>query len=269
MRLLYYMLQIFWLKVGRQIFFRFYLKRFAELPNGSVGDIYARGKRDYSYYANFVDLAGKSLLDVGCGLGRKTVFYSIKGAKATGVDIDRQAVKEAHHFIKENKIQEIDFVVADAARLPFSECSFDVVISNDSLEHISMWREAIFEMKRVMKSNGFLCINFGPLWCSPFGSHMDFGEFFSPPWGHLIFSEKTIKAVLISFGKIAQADRNKPLFMHHLNRIKVKDFEEFLKIVKMKIILYRTRSVPPFEIFQHTPLREFFATQVITLLQKI
>jgi SAM-dependent methyltransferase len=47
-----------------------------------------------------------------------------------------------------------DWVVADAALLPFEARSFDVVVSNHSLEHIAGLPEAIREAGRVLKENG-------------------------------------------------------------------------------------------------------------------
>jgi hypothetical protein len=140
------------------------------------------------------------------------------------------------------------------------------VVSHDAMEHLKCWRSAVLEMERVVKSGGHMCVNFGPLWLSPFGSHMDFGEFFSPPWGHLIFSEEAIKDVLISFGKVKENDRDKHLFMHHLNRITASEFREMLKDTKLNVLFLKLHTVFPFEPLLKTPFREFFTTQVIALI---
>jgi len=231
-------------------------------------DIFAAAKRDFSFYSPFIRFSGNKILDVGSGSGIKTAFYSMKSGEAIGVDIDKGDLRESHRFIRERELEQVDFVAAEAGHLPFRRNSFDIVISNDALEHFKNWRNAVLEMERTVKSGGYVCINFGPLWLSPFGSHMDFSEFFSPPWAHLIFSEETIKDVLILFGKIREIDRDKHLFMHHLNHITVMEFKEMLKDTKLNILFFKLRTVPPFEALLKTPIREFFTTGVVAILER-
>jgi len=265
-------LQIFWLKVGRIIFFRLYqplkvLNPYEEFSD-SNGDSFAQARRDFSYYGQSVNFSGNEILDVGCGSGRKTAFYSTQGGDVIGVDFSRLAIKESHRFVKDRGFRRVDFLVAEAGFLPFRRGSFDVVISNDALEHFRNWRGAVLEIERVVKSGGYMCMNFGPLWLSPFGSHMDFSENFSPPWAHLFFSEENIKEVLISLGKVSETGRDKPLFMHHLNHITVNEFEGILKNTKLNVLFFKLCTVPPFEPLLKTPLREFLTTRVIALLKK-
>jgi SAM-dependent methyltransferase/DNA-directed RNA polymerase subunit RPC12/RpoP len=51
------------------------------------------------------------------------------------------------------------FVQADACRLPFAASRFDAVISNHGLEHIADWKEALREIKRVLKPDGALYLS--------------------------------------------------------------------------------------------------------------
>lgn len=270
LKFLYCVLQVFWLRVGRRIFRRLYQSTLNPYDKFSDhdSDIFARAKRDLSYYSQSIHLSGNQILDVGSGSGRKTALYSTKHGGAVGVDIKKWAVKESHRFVRNRKLEQVDFIVAEAGHLPFRRDFFDIVISNDALEHIKNWRKTILEMKRVVKSGGHVCINFGPLWLSPFGSHMSFREFFSPPWAHLIFSEETIKDVLILFGKVKEIERNKHLFMHHLNRITASEFKEMLRNTKFNVLFIKLRTFPPFEPLLKTPFREFFTTQIITILEE-
>jgi SAM-dependent methyltransferase len=50
------------------------------------------------------------------------------------------------------------YVVADAARMPFTPGSFDLVVSNHSLEHCSELEATIVEAGRVLKPDGALYI---------------------------------------------------------------------------------------------------------------
>ena len=51
-----------------------------------------------------------------------------------------------------------DFVQLDAAALPFKSGSYDLIISNHSLEHFSKWEAAICEMGRAVKATGALYV---------------------------------------------------------------------------------------------------------------
>ena len=151
--------------MGRRIFYGLYhsmLNPYAKFSNHDY-DIFARAKRDFSFYIPSVNFSGKRILDVGAGYGRKTAFASIKGGEAIGIEICKEGAKGAHRFAREHGLGLVDFVQADAAHLPFRQKSFDIVISNDALEHFADWRTSVFEMERVIENGGYVCLNFGPL----------------------------------------------------------------------------------------------------------
>lgn len=270
--MLYLLSQSLWLKVGRKISFRLYrqlgalnsYKSFSSDPE----DVFAKARRDFSYYNRHIDFSGKKALDVGCSAGRKTAYYSTVSMEVVGIDVNKLFIKNARDFVKDRRFKRVDFLVADAAHLPFKRNSFDIVMSNDTLEHVKDCSGTVFEMERVVNLGGHICINFGPLWRSPFGSHMEWGEFFSPPWVHLIFPEESIKNTLMLFGKIKEDERAVPLFKH-LNRISAREFQRILESTKLKVLFFTLLTPPPFETFLRTPLREFFVTQIVTLLEKV
>ena len=269
-------MQMLWLKVGRGFFRRLYEPAGSLAPYEEFSDHaseYARAKlaqakRDLSTFSRFVDLSGKRILDIGSGDGKKTAFYSLKSRETVGIDIGRDYVREAYRSAKNRDIPKVDFVTGDAGQLPFRAGSFDLVISNDAFEHLKDWRSTLREIERILKDRGVACLSFGPLWFSAFGSHMDFGEFFSPPWSHLMFSEENIKGVLYALGKIKDTDLNEPLYMHHLNHITSQEFEQSIRSTEFSVLFFRLFTVPPFNLFLRTPFREFFTTQVAVVLQK-
>ena len=85
---------------------------------------------------------GAVVLDLGCGRG--TFERAGRQFKIVGVDLE--------------PLKTSDFVQADASRLPFITNCFDVVISNNSLEHIENLAGALEEIGRVLKSSGSLYI---------------------------------------------------------------------------------------------------------------
>jgi SAM-dependent methyltransferase len=89
------------------------------------------------------------LLDLGCGTG---LFLSRRAADCHGVgaDFSRQALV----FCASRGLRRV--AQADAARLPFSDASFDVVTAFDLIEHVADDRALIAEAWRVLRPGGFL-----------------------------------------------------------------------------------------------------------------
>lgn len=87
-------------------------------------------------------------LDLACGTGKfgKLLFGN---RISSGCDIDKEAITIAE---KEKTYRAL--VVADARRLPYSDDSFNSVLSNCALEHIPGVEEVIAEVARVLRPMG-------------------------------------------------------------------------------------------------------------------
>lgn len=89
----------------------------------------------------FVDLLnlrrGQKVLDVGCGIGGGD-FYMAKmfGVEVLGLDLSDNMVDIAIERAKTEKLQSVQFEVADATKRTFPEGSFDVIYSRDTILHI-------------------------------------------------------------------------------------------------------------------------------------
>lgn len=91
------------------------------------------------------------ILDIGCSSAVLTaeVAKALPKSKVTGLDSYKGAIDFARQ-----KYPHIDFVVADAHKLPFAANTFDLVICTETLEHVVYPKKALTEMLRVLKSNG-------------------------------------------------------------------------------------------------------------------
>lgn len=92
-----------------------------------------------------------SCLDVGCGDGRTAGrWLNSHTRRYTGVDISSRAVEMARSI-------GLDAIcIEDAAILPFSDSSFDVVVCLEVLEHLFDPQLAAREIARVLRAGGIL-----------------------------------------------------------------------------------------------------------------
>jgi SAM-dependent methyltransferase len=90
-----------------------------------------------------------SILDVGCGPGYVAVAAAERGAKATGLDFSGEMVA-----IAQTISPHLEFHEGDAQNLPFPEQSFDRVLANFALLHLTDPGRACAEAGRVLKPGG-------------------------------------------------------------------------------------------------------------------
>lgn len=96
-----------------------------------------------------------NVLDIGCGEGTFTYHLTklSKVKKVTGIDISKTAISQA-----KEKYPEIEFEIASAATLPFSEESFDFIAMVELAEHIIDTEQMFKEANRVLKPEGAILI---------------------------------------------------------------------------------------------------------------
>jgi ubiquinone/menaquinone biosynthesis C-methylase UbiE len=103
----------------------------------------------------FVELNGnQDFLEVGCGNGVVTRYMAkAYGFSVTGIDIDPEQIELARKDA--DVITNISYYEAEATNLPCRDRAFDIVLSFGVLHHIENWLDALREVKRVLKHDGY------------------------------------------------------------------------------------------------------------------
>jgi SAM-dependent methyltransferase len=114
-------------------------------------DSYWRFHRDR--FLSLVPAPGRLTLDVGCGEGRVTRDLAALGHKVIGVDASETMIAAAREADADG-----EYVVADAAKLPFPDADADLVVAFMSLMDVDDMPAAISELARVLEPGGRLAL---------------------------------------------------------------------------------------------------------------
>ncbi len=100
-----------------------------------------------------------NFLDLGCGLGRHSIYMAKKGFDVTAVDLSDYGVNHTKEWAnKENLNIETD--VCNMLELPYNDNTFDCIIAYNVIYHTDTqgFVNTLKEIKRVLKPNGELFI---------------------------------------------------------------------------------------------------------------
>lgn len=111
----------------------------------------------------FVPLEDARILDIGCGIGTYVRRFRAYSDEVYGVDVEPERVAEASETLP-------NIQVARGEELPFPDGFFDLVFSNEVIEHVDDDRATIREAVRVTQPGGSIVI-FAPNRLYPFETH--------------------------------------------------------------------------------------------------
>jgi SAM-dependent methyltransferase len=90
-------------------------------------------------------VAGRRVLDAGCGAGRTTAWLVEQGADVVGIDVSPEQLRLARE-----RLPSVSFLLADLAeRLPFEDGAFDVVVSSLVMHYVRDWPPVLRELRRI------------------------------------------------------------------------------------------------------------------------
>jgi SAM-dependent methyltransferase len=150
--------------------------------DGQGLELYARALSDPVWFH------GRRILDVGCGLGRKSYELARGGAeRVLGIDLSLRSVQAAQKMGKGQA--NLEFRAVDLSDLAKWEGSFDYAVSFTVFEHLSDVAGVLRGIRRMLRPDGRCLIVFNH-YQDKYGLHLK--EFISYPWPQLIFPEPTL-----------------------------------------------------------------------------
>lgn len=105
------------------------------------------------------DLAGKRVLEIGCGRGGFSCWLATRSSNppmVVGADFSPIAVQKAEAFASELNVTNVTWQVQDIQNLNYPPESFDTVVSCETIEHVKHPTEALRELARVLRPGGRL-----------------------------------------------------------------------------------------------------------------
>lgn len=103
------------------------------------------------------DLHVTSLLEIGCGTGKNTVFLAHIARQVISVDFSQGMIEKAKEKVKADNVR---FSMMDITQpWKFEDQSFDLIVCNLVLEHIQDLSFVFAEAARTLRPNGRFFVN--------------------------------------------------------------------------------------------------------------
>ncbi|HBF40096.1 MAG TPA: class I SAM-dependent methyltransferase [Firmicutes bacterium] len=116
----------------------------------------------YYYLERWSKLGYKRLLDLGCGLGRHSIFFAKNGFAVDAFDLSVNGLEKLKEQTRQQKLN-IHIKLGDMLVLPYDDGSFDCILAYHSIYHTdsSGIERVLSEIKRVLTKDGeaFLTFN--------------------------------------------------------------------------------------------------------------
>jgi ubiquinone/menaquinone biosynthesis C-methylase UbiE len=103
-------------------------------------------------------VSGKDVLDIASGEGYGTALLSLSAASVVGVDVDASTVDHSTRAYGRQNAK-LRFMQGSCDAVPLADASVDVVVSFETIEHHSMHREMMLEVKRVLRPSGIFILS--------------------------------------------------------------------------------------------------------------
>ncbi len=233
-------------------------------------------------FENFGEVAGSRVLDLGCGLGGRTLAVAGAGAsEVVGIDVDLEKVHRAQTLADQAGAGSVAFAVQSGSELAFEQDRFDVVLLLDVVEHLQDPATILDECARVLRSGGRVLVGFPP-YRSPWGGHLF--THVPIPWVHLLFPDREVLDVwraghqeALSRGEVrcpakrvrAIMDAETTAALWDCNGMTISKFLDLIDRtpLELKLIRFKTLGNIGGSMTKKLKLREYLVTRLVVVLE--
>ncbi len=128
-------------------------------PEGEFGPLHRLNPVRLAYVAERVPLAGRAVLDVGCGGGILAEALARAGAEVTGIDLSRAALATAELHALESGLA-VRYRLASAEALAAERPgAYDVVTCMEMLEHVPDPAAVVAALARLVRPGGSVFVS--------------------------------------------------------------------------------------------------------------
>ncbi len=197
------------------------------------------------------ELAGKVVLDFGCGTGETAIEAAQRGArKVIGLDISEKRLRAARESAQRAGVAERCVFASSTGE------KADVILSLDAFEHFDDPARILEVMRGLIKDDGRVLAVFGPTWYHPLGGHL-FSVF---PWSHLVFTEGALIRWRSDF-KTDGATRFREV-EGGLNQLTIRRFERLVAASPFRFEALELQPIRRLKPFANRLTREFTTSLV-------
>lgn len=201
----------------------YYNKRYSEYEKEQNSLSVERDNKILEYIEK-TGITNLKILDFGCGAG----FLSVKLSKfsdVTAIDLSDKAIE-----LLQEKCPQIRAICGDVLKFDFEEGSFDIVISEEVIEHVNDQPEYLRRASKYLKKGGCLILT------TPNKAIMDK---YRPGWSNQpienLLNENELRALLFPYFKIRELSTiifgaGHTGWLRILNSVKLNKLLSYLKL---------------------------------------
>jgi 2-polyprenyl-6-hydroxyphenyl methylase / 3-demethylubiquinone-9 3-methyltransferase len=128
-------------------------------PQGEFRPLHALNPVRLAYVDNRAGLAGKRVLDVGCGGGLLSEAMARRGAQVTGIDLGPQTVEVAELHALESKLPVSYARESAETHAAGNAGAYDIAVCMEMLEHVPEPDSALRALRTLVKPGGHVFVS--------------------------------------------------------------------------------------------------------------